>query len=317
MNDEEIIRQLARVIAHLQGHIDVMRALRIAERRADGAERAAAAFDRIFPRLTPETGSHYEVVEPCGARPVQCIPWGQPGACPREGHDHDPCALHEGHSGEHVWADGFDGDAVDPSKPAPATYSIDPPPPVGSTVETRTGARWVVHPPNSRGESMVSQGTGDPVRWVALLSTAGAVTLVPEDQAVTDLYGPPGARWGTPDEPCPYVYRPIKDLPIGCALGRGHAGAHWNGGPLGETEADGSTVAAGITPQEAAKTPCTCGHPEAHRDGCPRYERITLARATCGEMDDEDPPNVCTMPPGHDGAHDDNWRDYRSEEPPF
>ena len=32
---------------------------------------------------------------------------------------------------------------------------------------------------------------------------------------------------------------------------------------------------AGISPHEAAETPCTCGNPAVHQPGCARFNRIS------------------------------------------
>lgn len=108
--------------------------------------------------------------------------------------------------------------------------------------------------------------------WGPLLHF-GPLTLIPfteQEKAVAAVYGPPGARWGSPGTPCPYE---------GCALSVGHIGAHRgpDGSPLGVTMPDGSLVPfqGRISPHEAAEFPCTCGHPGQHRPGCTRYSRLT------------------------------------------
>jgi hypothetical protein len=130
----------------------------------------------------------------------------------------------------------------------------------------------------SRPDDRVAADDGsEDLRWFDLLAEWGPVYLVSlneSDDEDARLYGPPGARWGQPDVPCPYV---DGQLPPGeCTLGQGHIGPHVDsdGYPLGQTVVTIADLSAGrITPQEAALTACTCGHPAVHRPGCPRYNR--------------------------------------------
>lgn len=116
--------------------------------------------------------------------------------------------------------------------------------------------------------------------WPEILA-AGPLALLPlteKEMRDAELYGPPGARWGNPDERCPF-------WGFICTLGVGHTGPHIgpDGAPLGETEPDGKPpVNAGITPAQASETPCTCGRPAQHRPGCPRHKRWTGAVPMAG-----------------------------------
>lgn len=162
----------------------------------------------------------------------------------------------------------------------PTTYAIPGAPPTDRKVtnEVRTWQRhkdglWFdLDDPGARGWE-----------WVELLQDHGPVRLVPltvQEHADAVLYGPPGARWGDPDTPCPY-YTTVDNLTGGqpqgvCALGVGHISVHRDstGQALGQTTAppdDAPTAAVGVTPHEASRRPCTCGDPARHRQGCARY----------------------------------------------
>jgi hypothetical protein len=117
--------------------------------------------------------------------------------------------------------------------------------------------------------------------WGYILDAYGPLELVPltdEETASEALYGPVSARWGNPDQPCPYIdTRPA--VAVSCVLGVGHVGPHRDllGGALGETtlDPDQPSAATGISPHDASAEPCTCHRPDRHRPGCPRYIRTT------------------------------------------
>lgn len=194
-------------------------------------------------------------------------------------------------------------------EPATVTYAIQGAPPTGRTVRDQNGNLWTRHStpltfdPDD-GEDLAHFGQWgvwrfqpDPFTvayerpWYELLARYGPVTLEPltdEEIASETLYGPVTARWGNPDEPCPYR----EHLPgaiatgamvagpwVGCSLGVGHIGWHRDdaGNEL-RGQSDAPLVPAGdtsITPAEASRVPCTCGHPERHRPDCARYPRIS------------------------------------------
>lgn len=169
--------------------------------------------------------------------------------------------------------------------PAPKpTYAIPNPPPLEYRVVDRTGQKWT-HLKDAPGW-FDRDDSGRREEWVDLLDAFGPVTLdewTDEERASFELYGPPGARWGNPAQPCSHY---------ACSLGWGHTGLHINdvtGEPIEPPPADGTTVDAGITPHESSETPCTCGHPDRHRPGCPRYAR-TAGLTTAGVTDDPDAP---------------------------
>lgn len=125
--------------------------------------------------------------------------------------------------------------------------------------------------------------------WSGILATFGTVTLIPltdKEKEHEKLYGPLGARWGDPYEPCPYR---------GCTLGVGHIQAHLDrdGNPiLVDLDAVAASADLNVSPQEAAETPCNCGHPERHTPECPRGQRIY------GTMNPDYPYGISGYGPG-------------------
>lgn len=238
----------------------------------------------------------------CGAVAIPCLPWGMPGACPREAHEHEPCVLRYPHLGRHSWQleDHDDRAASDPHAAPPVVYTLPAPPPRGSRVTARgrvwthldhTGDRALFHDLDARPAVTA-------IPWPNLLDEYGPLTLL-DDQDDDDerLYGPRGARWGDPSRPCPYVGRSWVDelADFGespCALGLNHAGVHKDryGDPLGESFADGSVASVGISPHDAAEVVCTCGHPAAHEPDCPRYQRMRHTASAILTPDDDTRP---------------------------
>lgn len=107
--------------------------------------------------------------------------------------------------------------------------------------------------------------------WAYILERHNRVQLVPLTDAELDdakLYGPPGQRWGDPNEPCPY--QP-------CALRLQHAGPHIDdeGNPLAQTEATEDDPTFGRVTRADLAVVCTCGQPGRHLPTCPRYARLT------------------------------------------
>lgn len=130
--------------------------------------------------------------------------------------------------------------------------------------------------------------------WYALLASNGPVELLPPDYRSLEeirLYGPLGQEWGDPNIPCPWRFLNAKHaeergLPPGvklgdiCVLGIGHVGPHIDkmGDTLGEVPRTvgiyESAGGASVT-REDLDTPCTCKHPERHRPGCARFDRMS------------------------------------------
>jgi hypothetical protein len=193
-----------------------------------------------------------------------------------------------------------DTPAPSPTATAPAAagvYAIPGPPPIERTMTDSYGGTWqrihdgrfiMVMADAEKGADPANVGAE--LTWPHLIATYGPITLLPlteQEEKEAALYGPPGQRWGDPYKPCPYVqpgeahnqgtgdewYGPA----IPCRLGVGHTGPHRDleGNPLGMTEADGTSVDAGITLAESVQTACNCGHPEQHRPGCPRYAKTS------------------------------------------
>jgi hypothetical protein len=155
-------------------------------------------------------------------------------------------------------------------------YAWPAPPPTGTTLADPLGFHW-----RSAGEAWkATPGPNGMIRtdrdglpetwtWPELLQQSGVLRVVPrtpEQRAEDRLYGPVGARWGNPDQPCPYTT---------CDLGVGHIGPHVDDHgvdiPVPTGDVSLSTVA------EAMKVICTCGHPSAHTRDCPRHVSSTTA----------------------------------------
>lgn len=194
------------------------------------------------------------------------------------------------------WRDGLTVCPVHgTTKPEPVvTYAIPGPPPTEHKVTDMLGVVWIRMKDGLFTE--LDPDTGRPANvnqaetWVWLLQQ-GPLTLVPwteEEKAEHELYGPPGARWGDPHTPCPWWESFMGPTDGSCALGIHHIGLHRNskGEALGETPAPDQALppydqpsevagGAGISPHEAAETPCTCGNPAVHQPGCPRFERTS------------------------------------------
>jgi len=148
----------------------------------------------------------------------------------------------------------------------PVVYTMPGPPPIERRVLDRTGLAW--H--HAEDDQWYASDSRERTSWVDLLADRAPlilVSLTDEERESERMYGPLGARWGDPTKPCPY---------IGCRYRLGHIGGHVNRHGdvmLGTGVSDAGSLS--VSPQEAAETLCTCGHPEAHRPGCPRYERIS------------------------------------------
>ncbi len=201
--------------------------------------------------------------------------------------NHPDCTLKFGHPG-------------DCKREEPAvTYTLPGPPVTGRRVTTATADdpfMGKVFRKEPDGTFMCIHGGPHEVwSWAGLLGFFGTLTLIPlteREKAHEKLYGPLGARWGDPEEPCPYR---------GCQLGIGHIQAHIDrsGDPLGQTTATETDPlgelapwsASGISPHEASEVPCNCGHPERHTPECPRGQRIYGAvewsDVAAGELDEK------------------------------
>lgn len=163
-------------------------------------------------------------------------------------------------------------------------YELPGPPPTGRKVQSHDGGvfqREHAHDEDYFGTwgRWVDQETGMSWNWLALLRQRGPLFLLElTDKEIEEerLYGPIGARWGFPDEPCPYRdhgrINPITSATVACTLGRGHIGPHLdeNGIELGLDRE--------FNPDKAADPSavwCTCGNAGAHLPHCPRYKRLT------------------------------------------
>lgn len=200
--------------------------------------------------------------------------------------------------------DGFHSDVLvvtpEPAPPA-VRYELPGQPVTGRHLLDCEGATWVkrdhdeyqhVRTYDPAIDQDVPIDDGDVLTWGRLLSRYAPLELLdltPAELESEKIYGPIGARWGNPDEPCPYIapsmpYHPdLSDADYRCSLGRGHVGVHTNakGAQLGVTQLDQRFDAAGreihsvsVVTEEDRNTPCTCHRPDAHQPGCPRYERI-------------------------------------------
>lgn len=160
----------------------------------------------------------------------------------------------------------------------PTVFTLPAEPNVGRQVTDKDGDSW-----ERRGDGLwhISANADHPhtgLTWnqFATYFPAILVEWTEADLAEHALYGPPGARWGDPNTPCPYIkFSPATGDELGrCSLGLHHTGGHrdpW-GNEIVPVEPDGSTTTAAVTAQDLAE-PCTCGHPDAHIAGCARFER--------------------------------------------
>jgi len=187
------------------------------------------------------------------------------------------------------WRDGATVCPVHPDSTRPAVvvrYDMPGPPPVGRAVR-RISQPDIIHepddqhpepwttpaPPDTRvwirmdyGDFMIRGGRNEhgqlvtSIPWVRLLEQHGPLELIPltlQEQAEEVLYGPVGARWGNPDEPCP--------IPT-CAFGLNHTGKH--------VDRLGYEVI--VIPRDMPDGAyCTCGRPSAHHPTCDRYPNQT------------------------------------------
>lgn len=188
---------------------------------------------------------------------------------------------------EQWWANKFAELAEQENQPTTVTFALPGAPPTGSHVASPNGGVFRRIAINSvYAEDMYGQWgawvkvdkigayLGIPESWATLLLREGPLTLMPPTEAETaqaQIYGEPHARWGTPDQPCDF---------IDCTMGEGHVGPHieLDGKPLGENDTIAETEPTNTTPHEASKEPCTCGRPDRHRAGCPRYVRLRKGR---------------------------------------
>lgn len=169
----------------------------------------------------------------------------------------------------------------------PITYQLPGAPPSGRSVRDSVGRVW------KRDERIANESLyGQWGSWTEIDTDDGSVSLLDNRVAWTMLlqygpltlldlteqewedariYGPPGARWGNPAEPCPFVGRPNLnaklDVPMdlrNCKLGVGHIGVH--------TDCEGYTLYGDGAATDVKVDPCNCGRPGRHQPGCPRYE---------------------------------------------
>lgn len=183
--------------------------------------------------------------------------------------------------------------------PTEHRFELPPKPVTERRVRDKWGHVWEVVPAG------VTRNGRPVIAWAAFLSAYGPAELVPltdDELRDAELYGPPGQRWGNIGEPCPYQGPSGLDtvdgysIPLPCALWRNHAGPHKDhvGAELGTTQLDDTlpAITAGISPQEAAQSPCTCGVPAAHLFDCPRYPRTTGGHTVIDAGDDDGPIGV-------------------------
>ena len=186
------------------------------------------------------------------------------------------------------------------------TYALPGPPPTGRHVMTPSGKVFerttfgtgAQFGPWGAWHDVEESDRPDIDRWHiswAELLIKGPLVLLPLNEierAQAILYGPPGARWGDPNTPCGYGLRDARSVPekflgMECDLGQGHIGAHkdehgielpilstYQDPPAPNTTSypNGRPPAAALPPH-VVNDPCTCGHPAAHRAGCPRRHR--------------------------------------------
>jgi hypothetical protein len=156
-------------------------------------------------------------------------------------------------------------------------YAWPAPPPAGTTLADPLGFHW-----RSAGEAWkATPGPNGMIRtdrdglpeiwtWPELLQQVGVLRVgprSPEQRAEDRLYGPVGARWGNPDQPCPYT---------ACVIGVGHIGPHVDADGVDVPVPTGDVVLSTVA--EAMQIICTCGHPSAHTPGCPRHISSTTAQ---------------------------------------
>jgi hypothetical protein len=264
----------------------------------DHTERCGLLAGHTGSHLSWPGGFHFairEAADPrilCGVKALTCM-YHDPAEtrdCPRTPHDHPACTYHRGHAQDgwaqfHSW-DLYGDDTrptLDPHAEPVVTYAIPLPPPVGRSVTDRWDHRWTVQPNGSVARSDDHDRTS-PWSWHTFLNIFGPATLAElteQERASEALYGPIGMRWADPDgPPCPYNEHrgiPREDQPDEyrpCALRIGHGGPHRDpaGAVLGEDSTMEGPIA--VTPQQAARSLCTCGRPDQHQPGCPRYERM-------------------------------------------
>lgn len=216
----------------------------------------------------------------------------------------------------------------------PDRYAMPGAPPAGRKVRDQAGQIWKITGQTSQASpfgpwwpTVVLAGRDElgPVaplsRWWPDLLTLGPVVLVPLTPDEVDderLYGPIGARWGDPSQPCHFP---------DCRLGVGHIGAHLDDDdqPLGRFTdpivLDGVTVWPQPSDQDDGPnlTPCTCDERgTGHAPSCPRWIGSTAVPAprcgnrpmmgdaaivgpesTIGELIDA----ACELSAGHNGSH--------------
>ncbi len=172
------------------------------------------------------------------------------------------------------------------------------------------GGRWAADPDDDWEYSWLE------ILGLDVFEPAELVPLSDVEQEDERLYGPSHARWGDPYQPCPWFHTEAGQTTF-CAMGVEHTGPHKDatGNPLGQTVASGVAYdnAAGLA--VARDTPCTCGRPDRHQPGCPRFAQVSGAATPdpwaptqlCGATDGDG--TECFLVEGHTGPH--------GEEPPF
>lgn len=226
----------------------------------------------------------------------------------------DICALPAGHDGPHDdLADlgPFNELAVDElaedQATAPRRFELPDGPVTGRVVRAMDGSAWWrrrrdgkyerVEPHDGRWRVIEPDGPHW-WSWPGLLAEEGPLEEVPlTDVEIEDerLYGPSHARWGDPYTPCPWGSRVQKPdetwVPVvACALGVEHVGPHQDaiGGYLGVTELDPDLPPPGPDELRASLAEgCSCGRPDRHQPGCPRYRRAA-GTAHIGREDPDD-----------------------------
>lgn len=184
-----------------------------------------------------------------------------------------------------------------PAPVGPTRFQLPGAPPAGSTVRDRNGELWTrQHNDPTDGYAYGQWGswirpypsderTGLTYPWSSLLAARGPLVAqepTEAERASETLYGPITARWGQPEEPCPYRERLFPHSGAGhwvaCTLGHGHTGPHRDltGDPLVGNADQPIEIAANTSPTEDdANLVCTCKRPDRHRPDCPRYTRTS------------------------------------------
>jgi hypothetical protein len=166
-------------------------------------------------------------------------------------------------------------------------YDIPGPPPTGRHLESlptgivffrnHGGDFVVIHDPVVERNKL----DGREFSWSEIVDAWGPLRLIPlteYEKKQAEIYGPPSARWGNPDETCSYLDQHNR---IPCALGVGHIGLHrdLSGAALAFQRFYIDTASAepkdlprltpGMAHARARRPICNCGRLANHAQDCP------------------------------------------------